>query len=287
MSKIETVTKFNGQDVRIIKNGKLGQPWWVAKDVCDVLGLEPRDSVRYLDNDEKSYVSRKHIGLNPGKNIIIINESGLYSLILRSRKPEAKAFKRWITHDVLPMIRQTGIYIPRGIRRQQVLHDIFERELINLYSLTRWPLQREVIDISPYDDKDHVRYDLVRQNTKKYDVFEITSNAVTIEKCIETAIKRGYHQSVYRRKGKRDARIIFVAPDISSFSRPFVGYLEDDVHVGYRAMTFKELYQSVKDEVIGRAEVGIWKLDDELDKSNFPYINGIFDEKLFIENKVS
>ena len=66
--------------------------------MCDILDLTARDSVSYLDPDEKSYVSRKHLGLSAGKDMLIVNEPGLYSLILRSRKPEARAFKRCITH---------------------------------------------------------------------------------------------------------------------------------------------------------------------------------------------
>ena len=99
---------FQGNQVRTLLIED--DPWWIAKDVCDVLELEARDSVRYLDDDEKTYVSRKHIGVEPGKDMLIISEPGLYSLILRSRKPEAKAFKRWITHEVIPQIRKTGGY---------------------------------------------------------------------------------------------------------------------------------------------------------------------------------
>lgn len=84
-----------------------GEPWFVAKDVCDALSLSDVSmSLRGLDEDEKDTSSV----CTPGGNqqLSIVNEPGLYSLILRSRKPEAKAFKRWITHEVLPTIRKTG-----------------------------------------------------------------------------------------------------------------------------------------------------------------------------------
>lgn len=86
------------------------EPWFVAKDVCDVLELtNSRMAIERLDEDEKGVSSIDTLG---GKqNITIVNESGLYSLILGSRKPEAKQFKRWITHEVIPMIRKTGGYI--------------------------------------------------------------------------------------------------------------------------------------------------------------------------------
>lgn len=76
---------FQGNTVREITDLK-GDPWFVAKDVCDILGLTPRDSVRHLDDDEKSNVSSKHIGQNGGRDPLIINESGLYSLILKGRE---------------------------------------------------------------------------------------------------------------------------------------------------------------------------------------------------------
>lgn len=98
---------FEGQEVRVVMQD--GQPWWIAKDVCDVLGLSnARDAVARLDEDEKDVVSTDTLGGR--QNLLIVNEPGLYSLILGSRKPEAKAFKRWITHDVIPTIRRTGMY---------------------------------------------------------------------------------------------------------------------------------------------------------------------------------
>ena len=84
-----------------------GEPWFVAADVCRALGLgNSRQTLSYLDDDEKGVITSDTLG---GKQeMSTINEPGLYSLILRSRKPEAKAFKRWITHEV---IRKTGGYI--------------------------------------------------------------------------------------------------------------------------------------------------------------------------------
>lgn len=87
-----------------------GEPWWVAKDVCDVLDLDNvSQALSGLDDDEKNTVSIPD-GNRGNPNMAIVNEAGLYSLVLRSRKPEAKAFKRWITHEVLPAIRKTGTY---------------------------------------------------------------------------------------------------------------------------------------------------------------------------------
>lgn len=88
-----------------------GEPWFVAADVCNALELaNPREAVRRLDEDEKNTVILTD-GIRGNPNKVIINEFGLYSLVLSSRKPEAKAFKRWITHEVIPAIRKHGAYM--------------------------------------------------------------------------------------------------------------------------------------------------------------------------------
>lgn len=84
-----------------------GDPWWVARDIGDALELgNMRSSLALLDDDEKGV----HAMDTPGgsQDMVTVNEPGLYSLILRSRKPQAKAFKRWITHEVIPQIRKNG-----------------------------------------------------------------------------------------------------------------------------------------------------------------------------------
>lgn len=107
-----------------------GQPWFVAADVCRVLEIDPT-ATRRLDEDEKDTL-RLTQGTSGNPNVTIVNEPGLYSLVLGSRKPEAKAFKRWITHEVIPAIRKTGAYgltlpqdYPSALR---ALADSYERE---------------------------------------------------------------------------------------------------------------------------------------------------------------
>lgn len=86
-----------------------GEIWFVAKDVCDALEIKnSRDALTRLDTDEKNTVVLTDGIGNPNKSVV--NEYGLYTLVLSSRKPEAKTFKRWVTHDVLPSIRKTGQY---------------------------------------------------------------------------------------------------------------------------------------------------------------------------------
>lgn len=84
-----------------------GEPWFVAVDVCSVLDLSnPTIAVSRLDEDE-----RAKFNLGRQGDATIVNEPGLYTLVLGTRKPEAKAFKRWITHEVIPAIRKHGVYI--------------------------------------------------------------------------------------------------------------------------------------------------------------------------------
>lgn len=87
-----------------------GEPWFVAADVCRALEIKnSRDAMTRLEDDERGVISTDTPGGKQEMNVV--NEPGLYSLVLGSRKPEAKAFKRWITHDVIPSIRRNGGYI--------------------------------------------------------------------------------------------------------------------------------------------------------------------------------
>ncbi|WP_346770213.1 Bro-N domain-containing protein [Alicyclobacillus mali (ex Roth et al. 2021)] len=110
MERMDTLLPFEyeGKQVRVVVVD--GEPWWVAKDVCEALEISKyRDAVAKLDDDERASMTVDTLG-GP-QNMTVVNEAGLYSLILvASRKPEAKAFKRWITHDVLPTLRKTGRY---------------------------------------------------------------------------------------------------------------------------------------------------------------------------------
>ena len=111
MTSVETGLKIFEKpefgSVRVVE--KDGDPWFVAKDVCDCLEVgNSRDAVATLDEDEKGVATIDTLG--GAQEMATISESGLYSLILRSRKPEAKTFKRWIVREVLPSIRKTGSY---------------------------------------------------------------------------------------------------------------------------------------------------------------------------------
>ena len=101
------IFNYNGNEVRTVE--KDGEPWWVLKDVCSILSISnTADVYNRLDSDEKGIGQIDTLGGR--QKINIINESGLYNVILRSDKPEAKPFRKWVTSEVLPSIRRHGVY---------------------------------------------------------------------------------------------------------------------------------------------------------------------------------
>lgn len=117
---------FNGHELRIIE--KDNEIWFVAKDVAEILGYPNAPKMtRNLEEDEKLMTTMWISGQN--REVTLINEAGLYSAILRSRKPEAKQFKRWVTHEVIPSIRKHGAYMtPETIEKALLNPDV----IINL-----------------------------------------------------------------------------------------------------------------------------------------------------------
>nr|WP_320131960.1 BRO family protein [uncultured Holophaga sp.] len=107
-SAVQTFNFEGASPVRTVVRGD--EPWFVAVDVCAALDLD-RTAYRRLDDDEKG-VHSTHTP-SGDQDMIVISESGLYTLIMRSRKPQAKPFRRWVTHEVLPAIRRTGAYAPQ------------------------------------------------------------------------------------------------------------------------------------------------------------------------------
>lgn len=102
---------FKGAALRTLTDEN-GEPWFVAKDACDILGIDTNHLREALDDDEITNLRNSEVWNQPGRAPLIISEPGLYKLIMRSRKPKAKEFQRWVTHEVLPQIRRTGGYIP-------------------------------------------------------------------------------------------------------------------------------------------------------------------------------
>ncbi|KEZ35831.1 phage antirepressor [Frankia sp. CeD] len=143
--------RFQGAPVRVVTID--GEPWWVAADVCRVLEIgNPRQAVSYLDDDE---VTRDGVTTNDAmgrpQKMTTVSEPGLYSLILRSRKPQAKAFKRWITHEVIPQIRKHGSYgAPREMTKLEALRAAIEAEEARLAAESRAAVaERQVLELEP------------------------------------------------------------------------------------------------------------------------------------------
>ena len=145
MSANITPFSFEGFAVRTIQID--GEPWFVAADVCDSLTVAT-EQTRRLDEDEKGLRTVQTLG-GP-QDMLIINESGLYSLILTSRKPKAKRFKKWVTSEVLPSIRKTGSYATHAPAVPQSLSAALrlaadQAEQIEVLAIERHPAQYSVI----------------------------------------------------------------------------------------------------------------------------------------------
>lgn len=145
---------FGESVVRVITDEN-GEPWFVAKDVCRVLGLENnRDAVSSLDEDEKITVANPDGNPRAGipHRYVVISESGLYALVFRSRKPQAREFSRWVRKEVLPALRKTGRYEVSG--RQPVLEPpaSFPPEALRLRPVMRQRLWRDALNTARMDD---------------------------------------------------------------------------------------------------------------------------------------
>ena len=149
----ERILVFENKDYGTIRTVMIDNaPWFVATDVCSAIDVD-RTAIRRLDDDEKG-VHLTHT-LGGDQKISIINECGLYSLILSSRKPEAKAFKRWITHEVIPSIRKHGAYMTTSLLEQikenpQVIYGLAEK-LLTEKNRADW-LQSELSRAKPKAD---------------------------------------------------------------------------------------------------------------------------------------
>jgi len=131
MSDLVTFT-YNSHQLRTLNRN--GDPWFIAHDVCHMLGLaNVGQAVLNLDDDEKDNISISDVGQQGGRDPLIISESGLYSLILRSRKPEAAGFRRWVTREVIPSIRKRGVYATEDMAERMLADpDVMIRALTEL-----------------------------------------------------------------------------------------------------------------------------------------------------------
>lgn len=120
MEQLEVFEKYNLGKIRGIFDKEDGEAWFIGKDVAKALGYKDTDDAirRHVDSEDQR--TRRFPGFMDGKPPVIINESGVYSLIFSSKLPSARAFKRWVTAEVLPSIRKKGYYVDEtAIRLEQ------------------------------------------------------------------------------------------------------------------------------------------------------------------------
>jgi prophage antirepressor-like protein len=128
---LPTEFRFDESPVRAVMYN--GEPWFIAKDVCDILDIaDPSMALSRLEEDEKGTTT---VGTTSGpREMLVVSKSGVYSLIFTSRKPEAKRFRKWVTSEVLPEIRKTG-----GYRRPEIQFAGLSGERVEY---ERWLLER-------------------------------------------------------------------------------------------------------------------------------------------------
>lgn len=109
LRNMNNIAVFNFEENQVRAKTEEGETWFVLKDLCTILGVgNPSDVAARLDDDEKGIDKIETLGGE--QEMVVVNEAGLYNVILRSNKPEAKKFRRWVTHEVLPSIRRQGYY---------------------------------------------------------------------------------------------------------------------------------------------------------------------------------
>ena len=158
-----------------------GEPWFVASDVCRALDIDPT-STRRLDDDEKNTL-RLTQGIPGNPNVTVVNEPGLYTLVLGSRKPEAKAFKRWITHEVIPDIRQYGMYGTSDFLDKALGNPDNWIRMLTEYSAVKKEnetLKLETVEQKAVIKSQNNQITLMKPKATYYDLVLQTKNAVNI-----------------------------------------------------------------------------------------------------------
>ena len=203
-----------------------GEPWFIAKDVCDALTISNnRDAVAQLDDDEKltSVVTTS----GQGRQMWLVNESGLYNLIFQSRKPEAKKFRKWVTSEVLPSIRKTGRYelssscVSSPVRPRRRRGLLVDAELTNLLWLIGESLW--------HGDLVKVAMELGVSRQAVYSVLNgYTRSSRILTALYQLARERRECSEIYNRPGDMADRLLGVSREVS------VGNSLPTVHVNGR-----------------------------------------------------
>lgn len=196
----------NKQEIRVVE-GNEGEPWFVALDVCKALGLtNPTEAVSALEPDEKNTL-RISDGIPGNPNKVTVSESGLYALIFRSNKPEAKRFRKWITSEVLPELRKHGSYAVPG--REPSAFDVLEqmfatiKELRGEFGELRYDVcevRRDVDEIKAAQGKAEVHLLPAQTSDTGYRTVVGYANMHRIRLTTETAKEYGHLAAEWSRK---------------------------------------------------------------------------------------
>ncbi|SDZ85007.1 BRO family protein [Bacillus nitratireducens] len=209
-------------ELRAIKEDE--QVWFVAKDVCDVLELtNPTVALQTLDSDERS---KFNLGRQGEANMI--NESGLYSLILASRKPQAKAFKKWITSEVLPSIRRDGGYMV--VHKEETEEELIARALI----LAQKSLQRKTKQLEQAEKKLEEQASSVEYHDK---VLSIEGYATVTD----TAKTLGIRSAQMLNKMLLQKKIVFMSKKGDYLHTAKYNYMREQGMINYKPLEKKRL----------------------------------------------
>ena len=220
------VYTFNETDISIRIQNIDGNPWFVAKDLCNALELnDVRRAVEPLDDDEK--LTGEILQSGQRRLMWLVNESGMYALVIRSNKPEAKKFRKWVTNEVLPSIRRTGSYTvqPAARRGRKTRGELVNADILNLLWLIGESLnhgdQKEIAlelgvsvqsvsrTLNGYNRSNRILmalYKRARQNREAYMLYN--QPALIADRLLKgTPIPEGNHLPAVKYDGRRGGQI--------------------------------------------------------------------------------
>jgi anti-repressor protein len=240
-------------EIEIFKNPEFGEirtvviddePWFVGKDVADALGYSnSRDAfVRHVDDEDKTSVVIPDVGSNYKSKSTLINESGLYSLVLSSKLPTAKKFKRWVTSEVLPAIRKTGGYIAGSENMTEA--EIMARAVL-IGQRTIEEQQKRIAELKPkadYTEKILASTDLVTTTAIAKDYGMSAQRLNNLLKGLKILFKRSGQWFLYA-KYQNDG---YTSSDTISFTHKN-GDLGSVMHTKWTQKGRKFLYEKLKE----------------------------------------